>query len=280
MVDRPIDPVTGGALAFLGSFGDVAYETYKIPARFVEAVAKDCTSSKDKSAADTSSKDKAKLDDGRMSGHALSAEPSSLSKGVDIVLATATGIGRLTKAVLESPLHFSMGIARGFQNIPIAYGDTTVRKPEKVTGIKSGMEVAYKVTYPLSSPFLPSLIIYLPNVHNGCERPLIYASDMKQELAYGFYDGITGVVTQPLHGAKEDGVVGLVKGIGFGLGGLVLKPGKGLFGLSAYALKGVERELSGLFGGEWKGERYVVAGRWAQGREEMESCGEEERGKF
>lgn len=276
MEDRPIEPLTGGALAFLGSFGDVAYETYKLPAQIVMAVVEGCSSSKDKSAAQTSPKDKPKHRDGRISGRALSAELHPLPKGVEVALATATSIGRLSKAVLESPLHFSMGIARGFQNIPIAYGDTSVRKPENVSGLKSGIEVGSKVPY-LCPPFLPSLIIYLPNVQNGDERVPISLSNTKQELAYGFYDGITGVITQPLRGAKQDGVVGLVKGIGFGLGGLVLKPGKGLFGLPAYALKGVEREVSGLFGGRWKGEGCIVAGRWEQGRAEMVSCGEEER---
>jgi hypothetical protein len=49
-----------------------------------------------------------------------------------------------------------------------------------------------------------------------------------QELAYGFYDGITGLVTQPVRGAQERGVVGAIAGIGKGVGGLVLKPGAGL----------------------------------------------------
>lgn len=34
-------------------------------------------------------------------------------------------------------------------------------------------------------------------------------------------------MTQPLEGVKKDGVVGLVKGFGKGIGGVVLKPGAG-----------------------------------------------------
>lgn len=49
-----------------------------------------------------------------------------------------------------------------------------------------------------------------------------------QELAYGFYDGITGLVTQPILGAQEAGVIGAIAGVGKGVGGLVLKPGAGL----------------------------------------------------
>lgn len=48
-----------------------------------------------------------------------------------------------------------------------------------------------------------------------------------QELAYGFYDGITGLVTQPIRGAQENGAIGAIAGIGKGVGGLVLKPGAG-----------------------------------------------------
>ena len=88
-----------------------------------------------------------------------------------------------------------MGIARGFQSIPVAYGDLTVRRPEKVTGVVKGVEVAAK------------------------------------ELAYGFYDGVTGVVTQPIKGAKENRLLGTVEGAGKGLGGLILKPGAGMYPL-------------------------------------------------
>ena len=86
-----------------------------------------------------------------------------------------------------------MGIARGFQSIPTAYGDLTMRRPEKVTGVVRGLEVAAK------------------------------------ELACGFYDGVTCVVTQPIKGAKENGLLGAVEGAGKGLGGLILKPGAGVF---------------------------------------------------
>ena len=48
----------------------------------------------------------------------------------------------------------------------------------------------------------------------------------KQEFGYGFYDGISGLVTQPLRGRK-DGASGVIKGFGKGIGGLILKPGAG-----------------------------------------------------
>lgn len=96
-------------------------------------------------------------------------------------MATARGVAKPSKAVLSSPINFSMAIARRFQGIPDAYGygDEAVRKLEKITGLVKGMEVAGK------------------------------------KFAYGFYDGITGVVTQPIRGAKENGFLGAMHGAGW-----------------------------------------------------------------
>lgn len=45
----------------------------------------------------------------------------------------------------------------------------------------------------------------------------------------GVYDGITGVVTQPIQGAKKDGLSGFTKGVGMGIMGLLVKPSAGKF---------------------------------------------------
>jgi hypothetical protein len=52
-------------------------------------------------------------------------------------------------------------------------------------------------------------------------------TDCAQGFGYGFYDGISGLVTQPMKGAEKEGAAGFLKGIGRGIGGLVLKPGAG-----------------------------------------------------
>lgn len=41
------------------------------------------------------------------------------------------------------------------------------------------------------------------------------------------YDGVSGMVTQPLHGAKQEGLAGFIKGFAKGIGGLLLKPQAG-----------------------------------------------------
>ena len=53
------------------------------------------------------------------------------------------------------------------------------------------------------------------------------SSSRLQEFGYGIYDGISGLVTQPLDGAKKEGFLGLIKGFGKGIGGVVLKPQAG-----------------------------------------------------
>lgn len=114
-----------------------------------------------------------------------------------------------------------------------------MREPEKVTSLLKGIEVGSK------------------------------------ELMYGFYDGITGVVTQPIQGAKKSGAVGFTKGLARGLGGLVLKPGAGLFGLPAYSLQGVSQEVHNLLGVNH--ERLIAHSRLEQGKAEMEEAPEEEK---
>jgi hypothetical protein len=88
-------------------------------------------------------------------------------------------------------MDFSSNLAQGFQNAPKLYGDHTVRRAETITGFKSGMKAASK------------------------------------DLALGFYDGISGLVTHPIRDAKEHGVAGLLSGVVKGVGGLVLKPTAG-----------------------------------------------------
>lgn len=40
----------------------------------------------------------------------------------------------------------------------------------------------------------------------------------------GLLDGVTGIFTQPIKGAKQEGALGVLKGIGRGVAGVVTKP--------------------------------------------------------
>lgn len=91
----------------------------------------------------------------------------------------------------------------------------------------------------------------------------------------GFFDGFTGIITQPYRGARDDGVAGFAKGVGTATVGFLFKPGAGIFGIVGYPLKGVDQEFRRRSDrGRW---RYVLASRYLMGLKAYDTCPEEER---
>lgn len=164
-------------------------------------------------------------------------DPSKLT--LEHVTRTGKSVSRIVGAGLKSPMDFSLGIARGFHNAPKLYGDDTVRPQTKVTDLQSGLKAAGK------------------------------------EFGYGFYDGITGLVMQPLRGAEREGAAGLVKGIGKGIGGLILKPGAAIWGLPGYTFMGINKEIKKMFGSSVT--NYIITARTTQGYEDAKNSTYEER---
>lgn len=109
-------------------------------------------------------------------------------------------------ALASAPIDLSIALAQGFHNAPRLYGDDTVRRPLRVTGIRSGLRAA------------------------------------RQEFVYGLYDAWTGVVRLPARGAKQ-GLRGFTKGVGMGLTGLVLKDMAAFVGPVGYTLQGVKKQV-------------------------------------
>ncbi|PFH62255.1 hypothetical protein XA68_14386 [Ophiocordyceps unilateralis] len=107
----------------------------------------------------------------------------------------------------KSPADLAYSSAQGLHNTPVLYGDRLVRKHERITGIRSGLRASGR------------------------------------EFVYGFYDGFTGLVTQPVYGAKTDGALGFFKGMGKGLGGLVLKPVSAILSPIGYSMHGVTKQV-------------------------------------
>ncbi|KAH0542669.1 hypothetical protein FGG08_002992 [Glutinoglossum americanum] len=164
--------------------------------------------------------------------------PQAAQVTLDAAIGATKSVSRIVSASLKSPMDFTLSLARGFHNAPKLYGDT-VRPSDKVTGIQSGLKAAGK------------------------------------EFGYGLYDGISGLITQPLKGAKDEGATGLVKGIGKGIGGLVLKPSAAFWGLPGYTFQGIAKEIQKHLGSSV--QSYIIAARTAQGYEDWNSSGEEER---
>ncbi|KAF2736729.1 hypothetical protein EJ04DRAFT_510838 [Polyplosphaeria fusca] len=126
-----------------------------------------------------------------------------------VAIGTGKGLGRIVGAGLKAPMTFTHGLARGFHNVPKLYGDET-REYENVVDLRSGLSVSAK------------------------------------GFGYGIHDGLKGFFVQPIQGAQKEGVKGLAKGFGKGLGGIVCKPTAGMIGLVGYSFAGVYKELQGL----------------------------------
>ena len=158
---------------------------------------------------------------------------------VEGAIASGKAINSIVQAGVKSPIDFTNALARGFHNAPKLYGDDTVRETEKVTDFQSGVKAASK------------------------------------EFGYGLYDGITGLVTQPLQGAKKGGASGFFKGAAKGMAGFVLKPSAAMWGLPGYTFKGIYAEVGKMFGHSV--QNYIIAARTAQGYEEWRESTPQQR---
>lgn len=98
---------------------------------------------------------------------------------------------------------------------------------------------------------------------------------MCKQFGLGFYDGITGMVTDPYKGAKKEGGVGFVKGVGRGIVSLPFRIMGGAWAVPGYAMKGLYQEMAKNKGQNV--ENYIIAARIAQGYEEAAVAPQEER---
>lgn len=141
-------------------------------------------------------------------------------------------------ALASAPIDLSVALAQGFHNAPRLYGDDTVRRPHRITGIHSGLRAA------------------------------------RSEFAYGIYDAWTGVVRLPVRGAKNGGGVrGFTKGVGMGLTGLVLKDLAAIFGPVGYTLKGIKKQVER----RRQPFRQIRRARILQGQREIKELSEDDR---
>lgn len=140
-------------------------------------------------------------------------------------------------ALASAPIDLSVALAQGFHNAPRLYGDDTVRRPHRVTGIRSGLRAA------------------------------------RSEFMYGIYDAWTGVVRLPVRGARNGGgVTGFTKGVGMGLTGLVLKDIAAVVGPIGYTLQGIKKQAER----RRQPMRYVRRARILQGQLEFKELGQQE----
>ncbi|KAA8893309.1 hypothetical protein FN846DRAFT_546447 [Sphaerosporella brunnea] len=253
----PTNPISGGAGALLGTIGSVMMGVGDVPRDLYKGIAKkdkgkgvegQCPTPESPSPASRSTESFATAGTGKNSEKASTpnisgagtpmADTPNTPKGkgrgggfdFEAAMGGSKAVSKIVGASIRSPMDFTLGIAQGFRNAPSLYGDE-VRPESRVTGFQSGLKTAGK------------------------------------ELGLGFYDGITGLVKQPYKGAKEAGPAGAIAGFGRGIAGLVLKPGAGIWGVPAYAMKGIHREYLKLFTKDVNG--YIASARAAQGVHEL-----------
>ncbi|MCJ1385661.1 hypothetical protein MMC17_008784 [Xylographa soralifera] len=165
-------------------------------------------------------------------------EESDDNLAENIAADTAAGLAKTGGALAKAPMDITVAIAQGFHNAPRLYGDSTVRRPTRITGFHSGLKAA------------------------------------REELVYGVYDGVTGLVKHPYQGAKE-GPVGFVKGVGKGVGGFVLKDLAAIIGPFGYTMKGLHKEIR-------KGRQptaFIIRARVIQGRKDFSELDTEARAR-
>ncbi|KAI1414887.1 putative glucosyl/glucuronosyl transferase [Hypoxylon sp. FL1857] len=252
--EGPWDPISGGFTTVCRALGSMAMGVADFPSETLKALPIPSTSSRQQSqesvpatglsspASNTRSSSTSDELQGRLTpkqddasrSRFRSRNESSSGKDHDMLrqtgVHTSKGLGRIVKAVVQSPMELSVSFTKGFHNVPKLWGDETVRPQEQVNDFKSGVKA------------------------------------VGREFGFGWYDGVTGLFTQPWKGAQKEGASGFLKGIGKGIGGFVTKPGAALFSIPAYMMKGVHKEVQNLFGSNV--QNYIVASRVAQGYEE------------
>ncbi|KAK7703103.1 hypothetical protein SLS64_009374 [Diaporthe eres] len=150
----------------------------------------------------------------------------------------AEGVGRSARAMATAPIDLSMALAQGFHNAPRLYGDDTVRRPTRVTGIRSGLRAA------------------------------------RSEFLFGVYDAWTGVVRLPYRGARHGGgVEGFAKGVGMGVTGFGLKNIAAVVGPVGYTLKGIKKQVER----RRQPTKHIRRARILQGQKEAGELSPEER---
>lgn len=258
--EGPGEPMTGVAGSIMGTVGNVFGGIGGVPYRVAKSAKKrkDKEKGKRKKRKDDKRQQQQQQQNGNDEGdgeeppqvetattHAIDdrrSDSSSVRSNPAEEVAHHVGRGALksASAIAKAPVDLSLALAQGFHNAPRLYGDDTVRRPIRVTGMKSGLKAA------------------------------------RNEFAYGIYDGVTGVVRLPYRGAKEGGLGGFARGVGMGLTGFVLKDLAAVIGPVGYTLKGVVKQAER---GK-QPIKYIRRARIVQGERDTEALSEEEKARL
>ncbi|KAG6918563.1 hypothetical protein DXG01_013362 [Tephrocybe rancida] len=124
----------------------------------------------------------------------------------EIFQSPVKGIIHTTTAIPQGVVDIITSVHEGLYNAPKLYG-SQVRQPGKVTGFVSGVKEAGKGVF------------------------------------YGYYDGITGLVREPMEGAKKEGFIGAIKGSARSFVNVTAKPAAGIIGAVVHPFYGAWKSM-------------------------------------
>lgn len=143
------------------------------------------------------------------------------------------GIINTTTAIPRGVIQIIGAIHEGFHHLPKSYG-SKVRKVGKIKDFSSGVREGAKGVF------------------------------------WGYADAITGLVTEPVDGAKKEGFLGFIKGSGRSYINATVRPAAGVVGAISHPITGAWMSMRKLAGVQ-DAEHRVYAVRVQQGKDDVSS---------
>ncbi|KAJ7103740.1 hypothetical protein C8R44DRAFT_887261 [Mycena epipterygia] len=225
--NRRWDPFTGASSAILGTVSDMVDATAGIFLKPYEELRHPLRRSKSSDHPNTPDND-GDLGEGpsRVAG-----DVETPRGGMHTAAAMAAASGKSLARVLSSYVRGTMvdiplAATEGLRCVPKLYGQP-IRDHGRVKDWRSGAAVAGRT------------------------------------FAYGLADGFSGLIVDPYQGAREEGVVGMAKGVGKGAIGFGTKTGSAMLGLIAYPGQGIHKSIRAVAHAQTR--KQIIAARHAEG---------------
>ncbi|CAF3939022.1 unnamed protein product [Rotaria sp. Silwood2] len=137
------------------------------------------------------------------------------------------------KGAIEGPLEFAEGVATGFKALFGSAVGGAAGAASKITSVfgKGLASLTFDEDYKISR---------IRRKEPGVTATTHIAIGGKN-VVMGFVDGVKGVVTKPIRGAKHGGASGFFKGLGQGVVGLVARPTGGVVDFASTSLDLIKR---------------------------------------
>ncbi|CAF3386362.1 unnamed protein product [Rotaria sp. Silwood1] len=137
------------------------------------------------------------------------------------------------KGAIEGPMEFAEGVATGVRTLFGSAVGGAAGAFSKITGVlgKGLATLTFDEDYKVSRMRRQE-----PSVKGRTEIAV-----EGKNVVMGFVEGVKGVITKPVSGAKESGASGFVKGLGKGFMGLVTRPTGGIVDFTSTSLDLIKR---------------------------------------